>query len=78
MTSRWIGDFFLTARVKHHGGIADGWTSFRHAGTKNVRLTLTSRGRALLASRRRLRVHVQTQGYPFNTPRASTSAILGR
>jgi hypothetical protein len=78
MTSRWLGDFFLTASVKHHGGIAEGRTSFRRAGSKTVRLKLTSRGRTLLASRRRLRVHVQTQGYPFNTPRASTSAILAR
>jgi hypothetical protein len=78
MTSRWLGDFFLTARVAHHGGIAEGRTSFRRAGAKTVRLALTSRGRALLASRRRVRVHVATQGYPFDTPRAYASAILSR
>jgi hypothetical protein len=76
--SRWLGDFFLTARVKHHGAIAHGATTFRRAGTKTVDLTLTSRGRALLASRRRIRVHATTQGYPFNTPAAYTSAVLVR
>jgi hypothetical protein len=78
MTSRWLGDFFLTARVKHHGAIARGAATFRRAGTKTVRLKLTSRGRALLASRRRIRVHVSNQGYPFNTPVAYASAILVR
>ena len=78
VTSRPTGRLILTAVAPGHHEVAAGSVTFREPGTKRARLTLNRPGRRMLARRKRVRLRVVAEAFPFAEQRGSATVVLRR